>query len=987
MKQPNLLGTSALWSVALFSITCAASPAFAQATAKDSDEEIVVTGSRIARPDFAAPNPVKTITAEDIEQSGETNLLEFLQHVPALVGSWDSGFTAGSAGFIGSTGLQLLNLRNLGVERTLVLVDGRRHVASLPETAAVDIGNIPEDLIDRVEIITGGAGAVYGADAVSGVVNFLTKKNFEGISAHAVSGISQDGTPNDWRVSVTGGHNFGGGRGNIAVSLQASNQGAINGADRHYLRHRFYRTMQRNINDPSDDPNIPDQVPVAGVSFFDSSREGGLDIDFDGVPDLRPNGEPYIIGTFIPPFFSVGGTGTQLADYIGDIRAKDRRYIANAFLNYEFSDLVHFFAEGKYVRAHSVSASQPTFDYFINIPYDNAFLPASIRDSAIANDAPVLLNRDNFDLGIRADDIKRDLWRAVAGFKGNLSSTINYEISYTFGQTKVRNLQRNNRFNDRFLAALDAVRDPATGNIVCRSNLDPNDLPFQPFSSSSFPSGPLSFTPGPNSGCVPLNLLGEGVASPAAIDWVMTDSLATSKLQQHVVSGFITGSVPGLSLPGGDIGFVVGGEWRKEKSHSVPALEDQLGQTFGNVILPTKGQFSVKEAFAEVRLPILKDKPFFYDLELNAAGRISDYTTVGKTWTWNASGIWAPVRDIKFRGTYARAVRAPNIGELFGPASETFLFIDDPCDKINLNNGTSTRAANCATLLSSLGVANPANFTDPNSTNISGFNGGNPNLSEETAKSWTAGVVLNPGFIRGLNVSLDWYNIKITNAINTPTAQTVAEHCVDAPDLNNVFCDSITRQSGGSTPGRIISFIVQPQNVAAFRTSGLDFQVAYHFDAANIGLGSKLGTFDVRLTGNYLHKLTFVPVLDAEVENDRGTQYAPKWQANLEIVWHLDPVTIDYSFDYWSKTLRYSHNTVKGDPDIASKANKFYNARHLHNIYVSWDVEDKKYRFYVGVNNIFNQKPDLATYYPVNPLGRFFFAGFKANLADVFGGK
>ena len=985
MKKPNLLNTSALWSVAFVSMTCAAVPAFAQ-NAKDNEEEIVVTGSRIPRPDFSAPNPITTVDSQAIEQSGEINLLEYLQGIPALVGSFDNGQSAGSAGFIGSTGLNLLNLRNLGIERTLVLVDGRRHVAELPETAAVDIGSIPEDLIDRIDVVTGGTGAIYGADAVSGVVNFVMKKNFEGITARVQDGVSFDGRPNDWRVSVTGGHNFAGGRGNISAALQVNHEGRLNGADRHYLRHDFYRTMQRNINDPFDDPNIPDQVPVAGVSFFDSSREGGLDIDFDGVPDLRPDGSPYVIGTFIPPFYSVGGTGTQRADYIGDIRAKDTRYIGNVFLNYEFSDALHFFAEGKYMRAHSASASQPTFDYYINIPYDNAFLPASIRDAAIANDAPVLLNRDNFDLGVREDDIKRNLIRTVAGFRGNLTSTISYELSYVFGQSKVKNLQRNNRFNDRFYAALDAVVGP-NGQIVCRSNLDPNDLPFQPFASSAFPSGPLSFTPGPNSGCVPLNLFGENVANPAAIDWVMTDSLATSKLQQHVVSGYVTGTVPGLSLPGGDIGFVVGGEWRKESSHSVPAIEDQLGQTFGNVIFPTKGHFSVKEAFAELRLPILRDKPFFYDLELNAAARISDYTTVGKTWTWNANAIWAPVKDIRFRGTYARAVRAPNIGELFSPASQTFLFIDDPCDVNNLNNGTSTRAANCATLLSSLGVANPATFTDPNSSNISGLLRGNPDLSEETAKSWTAGVVLQPRFIRGLSVAFDWYHIRIVNAINTPTAETVAGHCVDAPDLNNVFCDSITRQNGGNGAGRITGFIVQGQNVAAFQTAGLDFNVSYRVDAADLGLGSKAGTFNLRLFGNYLHKLTFVPILGSEPENDRGTQYAPKWQATLDLTWIMDPVTINYGFNFFSKTLRYSHNTVKGDPDIASHANIFYNARHTHDARVSWDVSDKRYQFYVGVNNIFNQKPDLATYYPVSPLGRFIYAGFKANFADVFGGK
>jgi len=983
MKKPNLLSTSALWSAALLSITLATTPAFAQDTADaaaEGDEEIIITGSRIPRlNDFTAANPITSVSGESIEQSGQTNLVEYLQGIPALTGSLDAGQTTGSAGFIGSTGLNLLNLRNLGVARTLVLVDGRRHVAALPETSAIDIGTIPVDLIDRVEVVTGGAGAVYGADAVSGVVNFIMKKNFEGIVGRAQAGAGTDGSPGDWHGSIAAGTNFGADdRGNIAFSFSADLQGRLRAADRSYLRGGRYRTMQQNLADPFDDPNIPDEVPLTNVAFFDSSREGGLDVDFDGVPDLRPNGQPYVVGTFIPPFYSVGGTGTLRSDYIGDVRAKNHLYVGDLMLNYKFSDTFQFFGDVKYARGHAFSASQPTFDYYILIPEDNAFLPASILAAAQGNGAPILLNRDNFDLGVRGEDIKRNTWRSVAGFRGDLTSTIAYEISYVFGQTKVKALSTNNRFNDRLFAALDAVVAP-NGQIVCRSNLNPADLPFQPFASSGFNAAQLSFTPGANSGCQPLNLFGEGVASPAAIDWVMTDSLTTSKLQQHVVSGFVQGTVPGLNLWGDDIGFVVGGEWRKEKSKSDPPLEDQLGQTFGNVILPTDGNFSVKEAFAEVRVPIFKDKPFAETLELNGAVRFSDYTTVGSTFSWNTSAKWAPVRDITFRGTYAKAVRAPNISELFSPQSQTFLFIDDPCDISQLNNGSSTRAANCSTLLTGLGV-NPATFTDPNSSSIPGVQIGNPDLSEETAKSWTAGVVIEPRFIPGLHISLDWYNIKIANAINTPTAEEVAELCVDAPDLNNVFCDAITREFGTAA---ITDFSIQPANVASFRTVGLDFQLDYRLDPADLGIGSNLGLFNIRLMGNYLDKLTFISVPGAELDDDRTEQFAPKWQVTLDVTWRLDPITVNYGFNYFSKTTRYSLEDLAGDPDLASKANIFYNARHTHDIQINWDIE-KKASFYIGMNNIFNQKPDIATFYPVSPVGRFVYAGFKVNFDNPF---
>ncbi len=219
--------------------------------AEDLGEAIVVTGSRIARPALSSPNPITSVDAESIQLSGETNLTNYLQQVPALVGSLDSAQTSGSAGFIGATGLNLLNLRNLGVERTLVLVDGRRHVSQLPETAAVDIGTIPQDLIQRVDVATGGVSAVYGADAVSGVVNFIMKKDFEGIAGHVQAGFADQGEPLNWTGSLTAGHNFAGGRGNISIAYQFTHEGRLRARDRSYLRGTGYCTMQQNIDDPS----------------------------------------------------------------------------------------------------------------------------------------------------------------------------------------------------------------------------------------------------------------------------------------------------------------------------------------------------------------------------------------------------------------------------------------------------------------------------------------------------------------------------------------------------------------------------------------------------------------------------------------------------------------------------------------------------------------------------------------------------------------
>jgi outer membrane receptor protein involved in Fe transport len=983
MKASKLLSTSAVPALILGYAFAATAPAMAQEAAAADEDVIVITGSRIARPDYTSPNPITSVDTQQLQQSGETNLTQFLQGVPALVGSFDNAQSNDTnQGFIGSVGLNLLNLRNLGVERTLVLVDGRRHVAQLPETAAVDINTIPTELIERIDVVTGGTGAIYGADAVSGVVNFVLKKDFEGLVLNGQIGVGGEGEPTDWQVSATVGKNFAGGRGNITAAFQMNREGRLEANDRAMFRRGNWRNFQNNPADPDDDPNLPDRVPLADVRFNDTAREGAIDVDFDGAPDFMPDGTPFDIGEFIQPGYSVGGSGTRRSDYLVDLLPEAKRYLGNVFLNYEFSDAARFFGEVKYARTDAFALSQPSFDYLIMIQPDNAFIPAALRP-ILEESGGAWVNRDNFDLGNRGEDNKRETWRTVVGLRGDVTDSIQYEVSYVWGQSKVKNVSTNDRLDDRFFAAIDAVRDDS-GNIVCRSSLDPSALMDQealnfftdPFTYGDKPF--LSFTPGANSGCVPLNIFGEGVASQAAIDWVMFDNVSRSKLSQHVVTGFVSGTVPGLSLPGGDVGFSVGAEYRKEKSSSTPDPLATAGLTFGNLLFPTRGDFDVKEAFAEVRLPLLRDQPFAELLEVSGAIRVSDYSTVGSTTTWNVNGTWSPVRDIRLRGTYAQAVRAPNIGELFSPQSQTFEFITDPCDIDELNNGTSNRAQNCATVLTALGF-DPATFEDPNTFTVIGRQQGNPNLGEETAKSWTAGLVLQPRFIPGLNVSLDWYDIKIKDAINQATAEEVAENCVDAPTLDNVFCAALTR---GAQTGGISNFILQPENVANFRTSGLDFNISYRFDPARAGISDNIGIFNIRLFGNYLDKLEFIPAPGADLDDDRGEQYAPKWQLTADLTWELKPVTINYGFNYFSKTTRYSNAELVGDPDMASEENIYYNARHTHDLQVAFNLD--QYRFYAGVNNFTNQKPDLSTIYPVNAVGRYFYAGARLAFRDLF---
>ena len=954
--------------------------------------EVIVTGSRIKQNEFDAPTPTVAIAVDAIERSGATNLTDFLRTMPALVASEGDLQNTGTEGYIGSTGLNLLNLRNLGEERTLVLVDGRRHVAQLPETAAVDINTIPMDLIERVDIVTGGVSAVYGADAVSGVVNFVMKKNFEGLVSRVQYGGADAGGPNDVLASVTGGLNFADGRGNLSGSLQHTDRGRLRGRDRSFLRNPNYATMKHNPADPNDDPAIPDEVPLRDVRFFDSARAGAIDVDFDFVPDVLPDGSPYRIPRFVTPFYSIGGSGTPLADYIGDVLPHSQNTVASVFGNFSVSSAVNFFGEAKFVHGKANAYSQPTFDFQLFQDAENPFIPAAVASQIIPGAAAagiedptapdgVFVSRDSFDLGVRGEEITRDTMRFVAGMNGDVWRRYNYEVSYTYGQSDIDNVALNNRYNDRFLAAIDVVTDPSTGQPTCRSNLDPSALPYQPFQGFDF-SGPLSFTPGANSGCRPLNIYGEGVADAAAIDWVMLNSKTTSRLTQNVFNAFLAGPVPGMELPAGDIDAVVGVEWRRESSRTETPLEDRLGQTFGNIIFPVDGAFDVKETFAELRVPLLSHAPFAEKLQISGAVRLSDYSTVGSTTTWNSGLLWAPIQDVSFRGTVAESVRAPNISELFSPQSQTFERIDDPCDSTRLANGTSYRAANCAAILSALGIANPAAFSDPGSRTPGGTARGNPDLSEETARSYTFGAVFRPRFVQGLALSVDYYDINIKKAISTAKAQEVADNCVDQPTIDNVFCDSLTRSDGSNAIiGTITGFVVQPENVASFRTRGIDFNVNYRLDPARLGANADIGTFTFSLIGSRLDRLTTIPTLGAEAIDRRTTQYAPKWQSVFDTTWAYRSLTVNYGYNYFSKTTRYTLLTLQGNPDQASPDNIYYDAHETHDLSASYDFLGG-YRVYAGVNNLTDERPDYSITYPVSPLGRFYYAGVKVS----FGG-
>jgi iron complex outermembrane recepter protein len=991
---PLRFGASSL-AVILFSI---ASPSFAQQQTDEpalqaAEEEvvedaIVVTGSRIARPELNVANPIVAITAEAIEKTGQVNITDILIRNPALTASRGSSLSGGADAGFGETGGNFLDLRNLGENRTLVLVNGRRHVAGVPNSAAVDINSIPQDLIEKIDVLTGGASAIYGADGVSGVVNFVMKRDFEGLTARAQAGISSRGDAASQLISIVAGKNFADNRGNVAIAYEYNNSNRVSSFDREFTGNPLKTFgIFRNLADFPDDPNVPDRIVYSNITWADSAPDGAVDLDGDGVPDFTGSGLVYDRGVLLRSAAgrAIGGSNTPTAGYFGDLQPKSQRHSGNVLASFEFSPALRIFAEGKYVQAKAFSVGQPSFDFFTILAQDNAFLEDRFGVGSASPDG-ALLSRDNFDFGIRGESNKRQTYRGVLGADGAISDNARYEISYVYGQTKARNTQTSNLIADRYFAALDAVRDPVSGQIVCRSTLngaadiDPNNFGQQA----------STFTPGTGSICRPLNVLGNGVASQAALDFVLADNTNRSKVEQHVVSGSISGDFGALfSLPGGPIGFAFGAEYRKEKSQDTPdqLIQDGSFRDFA-AVAPSSGKFDVKEIFAELNAPILADVPFAKLLSVSAAARVSDYSTVGTTYTWKFDGIYAPIDDIRFRGSYSQAVRAPNIGELFQPNSGTFLFVTDPCDVTRLNDGTSTRAANCATILSGLGLtpAQIATFspsTDAqNTTSRRGLAGGNPNLTEETAKTWTAGVVLRPSFIPGLTATFDWYDIAIKGAVNTPSATELAELCVDQPTTDNRFCQNIFRATGtgfvlgdGNDPAQRIGFIVGPENVANFKTAGADFSLRYAFSP-----GEKLGDFAFNLNGGYLDSISFVPSIGAETDDDTLEAYNPRWRGSASVDWKIDNFSVNYGVTYFSKTRRFTTEQLAANPDLSDPKFFFFKERWEHDVRAAFEL-DNGFQFYGGVNNLFDEKPAFDSLsYPVSGIGRYIYVGAKVKL-------
>lgn len=974
---------------------------------------IVVTGSRIARPNDQSASPITSI---DITETigGNVNLGDALNELPSLGSTFSQ---ANSTRFIGTAGLNLLDLRRLGTNRTLVLVNGRRHITSQPGVpTSVDVNSIPAELVERIDILTGGNSALYGADAVAGVVNFILKRDFDGIEGRAQGGVSDRGDRNSYFAALTAGKNFADGRGNFALSGEYSFANDLYAPSRDdqigaFSGRRQFNATENTLNEPAGGNGVPDTTFLIGVRNNNIS-EGGLFTSACpvipagatgaalaalqarrainctgrfGVTGNPATGAGELGNTFVfnqdgrlvrnnitadfRPFGSsnsIGGQGSTL-NLTTQLQPQLERKSIQGFGHFEISPAFVPFIEAKYVRIDAIQAGQPTFfnnTFSLNNPFLNPADRALLVQSLPAGATSFNAFRFNVDFGARGEDHLREIYRAVAGVGGTFNDDWNYEVAFNYGRLETFYETRGNVIRALYANSINAVRN-ASGQIVCGINADSNPGNDDP-------------------ACVPVNLFGFGAPQQAALDYFGFTSSREEKAQQYQATAYVSGDLYQLfELPGGPIRFSVGGEYRRETAFSKFDDVTQSGATFLNAI-PTFDPPALKvyEGYGELLIPLLANTRFAEELSIEAAGRVSDYNIgdIGTVYTYNVGGIYSPVRGFRARGSYARSVRAPTQDDLFSSPSQTFLNgFADPCSQNNIRNNPN-RVANCAaagvptTLTTPDGRTIP--FVNATSSGLRGLSGSNPNLQEEKSTSFTAGAVFQPPQLPGLTLSVDYYNIKIENVIFSLAAQTIINQCFDSPSgVNNQFCGAINRRPDGTFQGQAdlvvdgvtvrrfdltpdeAGFLQGPFNFARQETSGIDADLRYAF---NFGNGIKANIHGI--VAYVIKRDNFTDIDDPSFINQQLLELGdPQWNGSLSANLDFGDITFNYNFRYIGKQTIgnfETQNSLQGrpaeNPDAFPRV--FYPDITYSDVRIGFDVNDQ-FNFYTGVDNVFDRLP------------------------------
>ncbi len=815
---------------AVLGLALIAQPAMAQVATEDEEsvdspapagQAIVVTGSRISNPNLELASPVSVVSSDDLELAQTNVAEEFLRELPSAVPS------IGSAVNNGNGGASFVNLRGIGSNRNLVLLDGRRFTPA-DTTGRVDLNNIPLAVIERTEVLTGGATTTYGADAIGGVVNFITKRDFEGVEATFSEQITEEGDGNVFRADVTIGANFDDGRGNAVLSLGYQNQDPVFQGDRDFS---VFNVGSFNGNPSGSSAAVPAVIVGPGTLFGQIGEDGGFrENEFYAPFNFNP------FNIFLTPFerFNIYGSG-----------------------RYEVSDAVEVFTQASFSKQTVSTIIAPGGSFFntYQLNLNNPFIPdelalaycgalglsdaacaagrgtqfgATLPDGTANPDYVQFgtqVRRRTPEAGSRTSDFTTTLFNLVGGLRGNLTDNIQWEVSGTYGESE--QIQRQGGFArfDRLQQSLLAIPDGA-GGVQCIDT---------------------------DGGCAPINLFGTlgNLGSQEAIDYVfnLTQQVITqASLQQ--VQGVLTGDL-GFGFSDEPIAFAAGAEYRK---YTASQISDEASQTPGAVVggggaAPNvDGEYDVKDVFGELVIPLIQDS-FIRDLTLEIGGRYSDYSTAGGEFTWKAGGTFSPVDQLTIRGNYQRSSRAPNIGELFTPVTTGLSNLAvDPCAGSNPVGNAALTAA-CVSQIVAGGASQAfaqsriGNILQPAAGQINVTGGGNPDLGVENATTWTIGAILEP--IYNLSLTVDYFNIKITDAITSPGVSDIVDGCYDNPSANNPFCSLIVRSAttGGldGSPDEVPGLLLNLSNLGTIKTDGIDASLRYRTGLTD-DIGFRLAT-------------------------------------------------------------------------------------------------------------------------------------------------
>ena len=904
-------------------------------------EALVVTGSRIQRANLVSSSPVIQIEAEDLAFQGTVRVEDMLRTLPQVYSAQN-----GSQAY-GATGTATLNLRNLGAERTLVLVNGRRLPAGSPLQGGVgaDINQIPGALIKNVEVLTGGSSATYGSDAVAGVVNFLMVDDFEGIKLdYQFSQYQHDNGNDRWQrivqdagYEVADGSTWDGDISNVSLIL---GKNLDRGNVTVYGTYRDIDPVLQAKRDYSSCALSHDLTKCSGsatqpkgtFSDFGLLRNRGLE-SFD----YKVEGD-----RFVPR------QGT-LFNYAPSnyYQRPDRRWTAGLFAHYDLHDRVEAYTEFMFMDNRSVAQIAPSGAFFVTdtLGCGNPFLSQQQFEAlcgayGLTRDdrQQVFIGRRNVEGGNRQNDLHHTSYRGVVGLRGDLNDTWRYDLYYQYSEVRMQNTYLNDLSVTRIGRALDAVRDPATGRIVCRSVLDGSD-----------PS------------CVPWNIFQEGAVTQEMIDYLTLPLSARGATDQTVVSGYIAGNLGryGLRSPFAATGLdiVLGGEYRDDNLKFKPdqAYRSGDGAGQGGASQPVSGGSDVTEFFIEAGIPLIDGARFAEELGLDGGYRYSDYDYGEQTNTFGVRAGWALNADLRLRASFQRAIRGPNVRERFLPQGFNLFDMNaDPCAGPVTNGRTAEGRSLEECARSGVTATQFGNIEHSPAAQYNFLQGGNPDLAPEESDTYSFGLVWTPGFIPGFNFSLDYYSIEISKGISTLTPEFILNECLDG---NDAQCAKVKRGRSGDlwlgsnidNSGHIVSLL---DNLAVEEVQGFDITVGYDLPLSVIGMGrwGRLRFSDI---------LSITSTWDQqELEGARKVDCAGNWGAtcgfptpdirnNLRATW-VTP---------WGLRPSLMWRYISSVEDLNSTQVDL-GARHYFDLAAIWNYNEYT-SLRVGVNNLFDKAPPI----------------------------